>query len=56
MRQREGGGTGGTESVNERSVVTLWGAGGHIAKQRVLSQSGTLPALLRRQPQRREGF
>ena len=35
-------------SVNERPVVTLWGAGGHIAKQQVLSQSGRLPGLLMR--------
>lgn len=33
-------GEGGVRSVNERPVVTPWGAGGHIGEQQVLSQSG----------------
>lgn len=30
----------GCRSVNERPVVTLWEAGGHIGEQQVLNQSG----------------
>lgn len=46
-------GRGGWRSVNERPVVALWGAGGHIGEQQVLSQSGRWLKPPKWPPQRR---
>lgn len=52
--QGEMDGEGAWSSVNERPVVSLWGAGGHIGEQQVLSQSGRWPKPPEWSPRRRE--